>query len=123
MFPFSFKFLQTSLIIKELIKHKNKSNRKVSHDRENSENRFSWTFLGSLHNETVVKHVFHEMVWKKHFTVYSRLKNTFFTEHVWAAAAVLWTSIWSPDFIYTSIGRPKDVWCPLGNQFESATFK
>ena len=30
-----------SLIIKELIKHENKSNRKVFHDRENSENRFS----------------------------------------------------------------------------------
>ena len=34
-------FLQTSLIIKELIKHENKFNRKVFHDRENSENRFS----------------------------------------------------------------------------------
>ena len=41
MFTFSFKFLQTSLIIKELIKHENKFNRKVFHDRENSENRFS----------------------------------------------------------------------------------
>ena len=41
MFPFFFKFLQTSLIIKELIKRKNKFNRKVFHDRENSENRFS----------------------------------------------------------------------------------
>ena len=42
MFPFSFKFLQTSLIRKELIKHKNKFNgKKVFHDRENSENRFS----------------------------------------------------------------------------------
>ena len=38
---FYFKFLQTSLITKELIKHKNKFNRKVFHDRENSENRFS----------------------------------------------------------------------------------
>ena len=65
MFTFSFKFLQTSLIIKELIKHENKFNRKVFHDRENSENRFSefsyfmkcfneyasWTFIGILHNE------------------------------------------------------------------------
>ena len=30
-----------SLIIKELIAHENKFNRKVFHDRENSENRFS----------------------------------------------------------------------------------
>ena len=41
MFPFFFKFLQTSLITKELIIHKNKFNRKVFHDGENSENRFS----------------------------------------------------------------------------------
>ena len=47
MFTFSIKFLQTSLMIKELIKHKNKFNRKVFHDRENSENRFSefWYFM------------------------------------------------------------------------------
>ena len=64
MFLFFFKFLLTSLIVKELIKHKNKFNKKVFHDRENSENRFSefsyfmkgfkkyiWTF--SLHNETL----------------------------------------------------------------------
>ena len=38
---FSFKFLQTSLIIKDLIKHENKFNREVFHDGENSENRFS----------------------------------------------------------------------------------
>ena len=37
IFAFYFK---TSLIIKELIKHENKLNRKVFHDRENSENRF-----------------------------------------------------------------------------------
>ena len=30
----------------------------------------SWTFLGSLHDETIVKYVFHEMLWKKYFTVY-----------------------------------------------------
>ena len=96
-FTFSFKFSQTSLIIKELIKHENNFNKKVFHDRENSENRFSefsyimkgsksisWTFLGSLHNKTIVKHVFHEMPWKKHFTVYPRLnkstlKNIFLT--------------------------------------------
>ena len=41
MFLFFFKFLLTSLIVKELIKHKNKFNKKVFHDRENSENRFS----------------------------------------------------------------------------------
>ena len=41
MFAFSFKFLQTSLITKELIKHENKFNRKGIHGRENSENRFS----------------------------------------------------------------------------------
>ena len=41
VFTFSFKFLQTSLIIKELIKHENKFSRKVFHDRENSENQFS----------------------------------------------------------------------------------
>ena len=39
MFTFSFKFLQTSLITKEFISMK--TNRKVFHDRENSENRFS----------------------------------------------------------------------------------
>ena len=33
----------------------------------------SWTFLDSLYNETIVKYVFHEMFWKKYFTVYSRL--------------------------------------------------
>ena len=41
MFTFSFNFLQTSLIIKELIKYENKFNRKVFHDKENSENQFS----------------------------------------------------------------------------------
>ena len=34
----------------------------------------SWTFLGSLHNETIAKYVFHEMFWKKYFAVYSRHK-------------------------------------------------
>ena len=34
----------------------------------------SWTFLGSLHNETIVKYVFHEVFWKNYFTVYSRLE-------------------------------------------------
>ena len=38
MFIFFFKFLQTSLTRKELIKHENKFNRKVFHERENSEN-------------------------------------------------------------------------------------
>ena len=32
----------------------------------------SWTFLASLHNETIVKYAFHEIVWKKYFTVYPR---------------------------------------------------
>ena len=41
MFTFSFKFLQTLLIIKELIKHEHKFNRKVFHKRENSKYRFS----------------------------------------------------------------------------------
>ena len=29
----------------------------------------SWTFHGSLHNETILKYVFHEMIWKKYFTL------------------------------------------------------
>ena len=33
----------------------------------------SWTFLGSLHKETIAKYVFHEMLWKKYFTVYPHL--------------------------------------------------
>ena len=33
----------------------------------------SWAFIGSLHNETVMKYAFHEMLWKKCFTVYPRL--------------------------------------------------
>ena len=41
MFTFSFKFLKTSFILNELVKHENKFNRKVFHDRENSENQFS----------------------------------------------------------------------------------
>ena len=41
MLTFSVKLLQTSLITKDLIKHGNKFNSKVFHDRENSENRFS----------------------------------------------------------------------------------
>ena len=39
----------------------------------------TWTFLGSLHNETIVKYVFHEMLWKKYFTVYSRHYDYLFT--------------------------------------------
>ena len=35
----------------------------------------SWTFLGSLHNETIVKYAFHEILWKKYFTVYPRLSQ------------------------------------------------
>ena len=57
---------------------------------ENSENRFSeflyiswnvsksisWTFLGSLHNETV-KYVFHEIARKKYFSVGNFMKYVF----------------------------------------------
>ena len=74
--------LQTQLIIKGLIKHENKFNRKVFNERENPENQlsgFAWTFLGSLHNETLVKYVFQEMLWKKYFIVYPRLKETLFS--------------------------------------------
>ena len=35
----------------------------------------SWTFLGSLHNETIAKYIFHEMLEKKYFTVYPRLNT------------------------------------------------
>ena len=35
----------------------------------------SWGFLGSLHNQTIVKYVFHEMLRKKYFTVYPRLQK------------------------------------------------
>ena len=86
---FSFRFLQTSLIIKDLIKHDNKFNRKDFHDRENSENwfsEFSYFMKGfkkyimniscSLHNETIVKYVFHEMLWKKYLSVYHCLNVT-----------------------------------------------
>ena len=75
MFTFSFKFLQTSLIIEELIKHDNRLNRinrKVFHDSENSENRFlEFSFFMNIYhehssvvynNETIMKHVFHEML-------------------------------------------------------------
>ena len=73
---------QTSLIIKELIKLENKFNRNVFHDRvfhdfqnfhilSKGFKKYIWTFLGSLHDEgTIVKYVFREMPWKKHFTVY-----------------------------------------------------
>ena len=76
----SFKFLQTSLIIEELIKHENKGKSftiekilKIGFQNFH----ISWKaskgiFIGSLHNETV-KYVFHEMLWKKYFTVCPRL--------------------------------------------------
>ena len=70
-----------SLIIKELIKHENKFNRKVFHHRKTFSRKasksISWIFVSSLHNETIVKYVFHEMLWKKYFTVYPRLNNKF----------------------------------------------
>ena len=85
MFTFSFIFLQMLLITKEFIKHENKFNRKVFHDRENSENfrfsEFSY-FMKGFKNyimniswqftqwNTIMKYVFHEMLWEKYFTVY-----------------------------------------------------
>ena len=42
----------------------------------NASESISWTFLGSLHFQTIVKYVFHEIFWKKYFTVCSRLKRT-----------------------------------------------
>ena len=47
----------------------------------------SWTFLGSLHNEIIVKYVFHEMPWKKHFTVYPCYKTCNFIKK-WTLAQV-----------------------------------
>ena len=35
----------------------------------------SWTFIGSLHNETIMKYVFHEMLWEKYFTLYPGFKS------------------------------------------------
>ena len=86
MLTFSFKFLQTSSITKELIKYENEFNRKVFHDRKNFQNfhiswkaskSITWTFIGSLH-KTIVKYVFHEMLWKKYFTVYPRVIRCYF---------------------------------------------
>ena len=57
MFTFSFKFSQTSLIIKELIEHENKFNRKAFQDREKSKNRFS------------VFHEWGQKVYQEHFQV------------------------------------------------------
>ena len=99
MFPFSFKFLQTSVITQELIKHKNKFNRKFFHALENSENRFSefsyfmtgfisWTFLSSLHNEKNYREI--RISWnvlKELFHSVSRLKNTFLNKIL----TVVWT--------------------------------
>ena len=74
-------YIKMSLIIKELIKHENKFNRKVFHHRKTFSRKasksISWIFIRSLHNETIVKYVFHEMLWKKYFTVYPRLNNKF----------------------------------------------
>ena len=83
MFTFSCKFLQRPLIVKELNKHENEFNRKAFHVEKILKIDFqnfhvSWkvskskscAFLGSLHDETIVKYVFHEMLWKKYFTVY-----------------------------------------------------
>ena len=35
----------------------------------------SWIFIGSLHDETIVKYVFHEMLWKKYFTLYPQFSG------------------------------------------------
>ena len=57
------------------------------HEKENPENliclmigykKCTRTFLGSLYNQTIVKYVFHEILWNKYFTVYPRL-----IEHQW----------------------------------------
>ena len=37
----------------------------------------SWIFIGSLQNETIVKYVFYEMLWKKYFTLYPRLYTSY----------------------------------------------
>ena len=67
MFIFYFKFLQTTLITKELIKHENKFNRKVFHDRENPQNRFSEflyfmkglkKYMGRIHCEIFLSEYF-----------------------------------------------------------------
>ena len=41
----------------------------------------SWTFIGSLCNETIIKYAFHEMLWKKYFTVYPRLKINIYSNY------------------------------------------
>ena len=86
MLTVSLKFSQTSLIIKELIKYENKFNRKVFrnfflkinfknfHFMKGSKKGYHEHFSVVLHNETIVKYKFHEMIWKKHFTMYPRLK-------------------------------------------------
>ena len=41
----------------------------------NASKSISWTFLGNLRNETIMIYVFHQILWKKYFTVYPRLKS------------------------------------------------
>ena len=74
------------MLTKELIKHGNKFNSKVFHDRENSENRFSEFLyfmkclkkyimnISRYFTQTIVKYAFHEIVWKKYFSVSSPLE-------------------------------------------------
>ena len=85
-FTFSFKFLQTLLIIKQLTMKTNSIGKfftiekvlKIDiqnfHISWKASKNMSGTFLGRLHNETIVKYVFHEMLWKKYLTVYAQLK-------------------------------------------------
>ena len=101
MFTFSFKFSQTSLITKELIRHESKFNRKVFHDRENSENRFSEfsyfmkrfkKYIMNISRWNALKEIFHSVCLplhiilifcvivrrncpSKHFPVQSRIRN------------------------------------------------
>ena len=45
-----------------------------SHISLKASKNISWAFLGSLHNETIVKYVFHDMLWKKYFSLSSPLE-------------------------------------------------
>ena len=87
---YSFEYLYTALIIKQLIKHKARFSRKVFTDKKFLQMDFqnfhvswkaiksiSWTVCGSLQNEVNVKEVFHEMIWKKNFTVCPCLHSNF----------------------------------------------
>ena len=69
----------------------------------------SWTFLGSLNNETIVKYAFHEIVWKKYFTVYPRLKKVFL-EHVYMRPEVNSTGLrYTSGRNFTSVNNSSQV--------------